>query len=936
MILVLVGRRRELARMRSCLDEAWSGPSTVLVIEGDPGIGKSTMLAEARAAAPGTVLSTTGIEGESDIVYGNLADVFRGRYAHLAAIPERQADALASVFAIGPSRPADRFTVASATLNLLGAIAAEGPLLVTIDDAQWIDPASLQALLFAANRLEVQGVVLLFAVRARQPTGQQLSRFPTLALDGLGASDARQLLAEAGVPAMSEASTSRLVEESGGNPLALLTLPTTMPADDLALWALSAEPLPISSVLENAFCGNITTLPAETRQALLMLAVLGSGTLKPTSVWSAAELSLDDLDPAEEAGLIVYRQGRPEFRHPLIRAAAYRVATTAARRRAHLHAADLLESSTNARALERRAGHLVAAGTAANESLASTFQATADQELATGNFTVAGKLYQRSADLTPNPNIAMRRMLLAANALRLAGAIDESRGLLADAASRGDDPAVLAAIGHALSRLEVYRGSMVQGRDGLLEIGIAAAVRSPVQAADILSDAALASTVIGDMETARTSARHAMALVAHPGSSPPLQVTAVSVLVSALSGDQGEARALLAPRTAEIDTVDPLGIDFIYQVSLELSLAHFALEETDRSRVLLQRAVEGARERSATGVLPFRLGSLARVEFWQGRWATALATVHEALRLADETGWVSERPSSLATLARIEAVTGRHEECRSHAKDATAAAELAGAGTYAALGHVALGMLELTCQNPAAAIGHFELVTAFADNVGFARSPVMWWSSDLIECYVAEGMLDAARHELAKLEVVASGPAMPTTAAVAARCRALLEPAAFERYMADALRLHAIGDMPFEQARTELLMGGYLRRRNQQGKARPLLASALATFERLGAVDWASRARDQLEATGMRIRRTTNGLGELTPQELQVALAVARGMSNKEVAGHLFLSVKTVEFHLSHVFQKLGVNRRTRVASLVARHETLQGTTLETLAAGNR
>jgi DNA-binding CsgD family transcriptional regulator/tetratricopeptide (TPR) repeat protein len=918
--------------MRSCLDEAWSGASTVLVIEGDPGIGKSTMLADARAAAPGTVLSTTGIEGESDIAYGNLADVFRGHYAHLAAIPERQADALASVFAIGPSRPADRFTVASATLNLFGAIAAEGPLLVTIDDAQWIDPASFQALLFAANRLDVNGVALLFAVRARQPAGQQLSRFPTLVLDGLRASDARQLLAEAGAPAMSEASMARLVEESGGNPLALLTLPTTMPADDLALWALSAEPLPIGSVLEDAFRGNITTLPPETRQALVMLAVLGSGTAKHTSVWSAAELSLDDLDPAEEAGLIVYRQGRPEFRHPLIRAAAYRVATSAARRRAHLHAADLLQSSTSARALERRAGHLVAAGTAADESLAATFEATADQELATGNFTVAGKLYQRSADLTPNPNIAMRRMLSAANALRLAGAIDESRGLLTDAASRGDDPDLLAAIGYALSRLEVYRGSMVQGRDGLLEVGMAAAARNPVQAADILSDAALASTVIGDMETARRSARHAIALVAHPESNPPLQVTAVRAMVSALSGDPGEARALLAPRTAEIDTVDPLGIDFVYQVTLELSLAHFAIEEADRARVLLERAVEGARARSATGVLPFRLGSLARVQFWQGRWATALATVHEALRLAEETGWVSERPSSLATLARIEAVTGHHEECRRHAREATAAAELAGAGTYAALGQAACGLLELTRQNPAAAIAHFELVTAFADNVGFARSPVMWWSSDLIECYVAEGMFDAARHELAKLEAAATGPAMPITAAVAARCRALLEPAAFERHMADAVRLHAVGDMPFEQARTELLIGGYLRRHNQSGKARSLLASALATFERLRAVDWANRARDQLEATGMRIRRTTDGLGELTPQELQVALAVTRGMSNKEIAGHLFLSVKTVEFHLSHVFHKLGVNRRTQVAGLVARHETWHGTS----AAENR
>ena len=902
------------------MDSARSGASSVLVIEGDPGIGKSTMLAEARASAAGTTLSTTGIDGESDIAYGNLADVFRGHYDHLAAIPERQADALASVFAIGPSKPADRFTVASATLNLLGSIAADGPLLVTVDDTQWVDPASFQALLFTANRLGEVGAVLLFAVRARQPAGQQLSRFPNLALDGLDAAAARQLLAESGVPAMSEASTSRLVEESGGNPLALLTLPTTMPADDLALWALSAEPLPIGSVLEEAFCGNITSLPQLTRQALLMLAILGSERALHAPV--IPELSLDDLDPAEEAGLIVYRHGRPEFRHPLIRAAAYRVASSTARRRAHLQAARILESATSPQALERRAGHLVAAGTAADESLASTFQAAAEHELATGNFTVAGKLYQRSADLTPAANVAMRRMLLAANALRLAGAIDEARGLLGDAASRGDDPGLRIAIAYALSRLEVYRGAMIQGRDELLRLGSSAAGVSPRLAADILSDAALASTVIGDMRTARSAAGRAMALVDDTGSQPPLQVAAVGALVNALSGDPGATRALLEPRTSEIDTVDPLGIDFVYQVTLELSLAHFAVEESDRSRVLLERAIQGARERSATGVLPFRLGSLARVEFWQGRWATALATVHEALRLADETGWVSERPSSLATLARIEALTGHHEECRTHAREAIEAAGGAGAGTYLALGHVARGLSELTSENPTAAIVHFERVAAFADENGFARCPVMWWSSDLIECYVAAGMIEQAREELAKLEVAAAGASMPTTAAVAARCRGLLSPVAFESHLTEALRLHGLGDMPFEQARTELLLGGHLRRHHQPGPARPLLAAALATFERLGAVDWANRARHQLEATGLRIRRTSNGLSDLTPQELQVALAVARGLSNKEVAGHLFLSVKTVEFHLSHVFQKLGVNRRTRLSALVARHET--------------
>ena len=426
---VLVGRDHELGVMRSCLANARTGTSSVIVINGEPGIGKSALLAEARTAAQGVVLSTIGVESESDIAYVNLADVFRHHYSWLNTIPDRQADALASVFAIGPSKPADRFTVAAATLNLLAAIAAHGrPVLVTIDDAQWVDQASLGALMFAGNRLQVEGIVLMFAVRAGHPAAQQLSRFQTLALAGLSVSAARALVARSGLPAMSEASTSRLIEESGGNPLALLTLPTTMKADDFAIWALSAEPLPISSVMEDAFCDSIRVLPDQTRRALRLLAIMGAGTAEHfSSALEVERLSVDDLDPAEDAGLITYQHGQPEFRHPLVRAAAYRTSSSAGRRHAHLVAAQILEQSTSTAALERRAWHLVAARTAPDEAVAETFQIAADQEFAAANYMIAGKLYKRSSELAAPGNIAMRRMLQAANALRLAGAIDEAR-----------------------------------------------------------------------------------------------------------------------------------------------------------------------------------------------------------------------------------------------------------------------------------------------------------------------------------------------------------------------------------------------------------------------------------------------------------------------------------------------------------------------------
>jgi len=921
-----VGREHELTVMRSCLADARTGTSSVLVLNGEPGIGKSALLAGARRAADRVVLSTVGVESESDIAYVNLADVFRHHYSYLNAIPDRQADALASVFAIGPSKPADRFTVDAATLNLMAAIAADGPVVVTVDDAQWVDRASLEALTFAGNRLEVEGIVLMFAVRSGQPAAQQLSRFQTLVLTGLDNSAARALVARAGLQAMSEASTSRLIEESGGNPLALLTLPATMKADDFAMWALGAEPLPLSSVIEDAFCDTIRVLPDQTRMALRLLAIMEAGT--PEHFRSALErerLSVDDLDPAEDAGLISYQHGQPGFRHPLVRAAAYRTSSAAGRRRAHLLAAQILEQATSATALERRAWHLVAARTAPTEALAQTFQIAADNEFAAANYTVAGRLYKRSSELTPAGNNAMRRMLQAANALRLAGAIDEARTLLRNAMTLGSDPELRAAIDYAHYRLQVYAGGMIDGRDGLIKTGAAAAKLHPAQAAQILGDAALASTVIGDLPTARATAEQAMQLAGKSdGSDPPLAVAAVNAMVKAISGDPVGARRLLHPRAAEIDALDPMGIEFVYQVPLELSIAHLASEEAGRARTLLARAVDGARQLSAAGLLPFRCGSLGRIDFWQGRWASALALVHEALRLADDTGWATERPSNLATLARIEAMSGHPEEARRHAIEGVAASEAIGAGTYLAFAQIALGALELTAGNQAAAISHFEEVSAFSDDVGFSNSPVMWWSSDLLECYVSEGMDDAAQRELSRLEKVAANPDMPTTAAVTARSRALLEPAAFEEHMTEALRLHSISDMPFERARTELMIGQRVRRHNQPAKARPPLTSALAIFDRLGAPDWASRARSELQATGIRIPQSeAPGLATLTPQELQVALAVARGHSNREVAGLLFLSTKTVEFHLSNVYRKLGINRRTRLVTMVTQQASL-------------
>ncbi len=915
----LIGREREQAALVDLLAEASGGGSSVIVLVGDPGIGKSALLADTRRRANRTVLSTVGLEGETGIAYVNLADLFRHQLDALDRIPDRQAAALASVMAVGPSSPADRFSVSAATMNLLAAIAEDGPVLVTIDDAQWLDSASFDALLFVAHRLEAEGVLLAFAVRAGHDATNRLSRFRRLQLNGLDTASARALLSGDGNDAISDPSLARLVEESGGNPLALLTLPTMLGPDDLALWALGSDPLPIGSVLQDAFTESIRGLPDATRRALLMLAVIGSDAahqLRPTL--ETEGLRLEDLDFAEDVGLVSYHHGRPEFRHPLIRSAVYQSATSRERRSAHRRAAQLLEHAGPAM-LERRGWHLVAGGAAADDAIADTFAAAAEQELNAANFTVAGKLFERSAQLTPDSRTAMGRMLLAANALRLSGAIDECRTLMQDALELNSDPRLTVAVSHAFCRLEVWRGSMVAGRDGLLETARKAEAVGVPETADVFGDTALASMVIGDMATARAAAERSLEVAL--GDVPPLQVAAIAAMVNALSGRPVEARRLLANRVREIDGIDPLGVEFHYQLTLALSITYQCLEELDRAAELLERAVDGARACSALGVLPFRLGNLARIEFWRGQWTRSRALVHEALRLASATGWVSERPSSLSTLARLEAVAGQWDEGRAHALEAITAATAAGAHTYRCLGLSALGLVELSAGRPAQAIEHFVQIGQFADQEGFTNSPVLWWSSDLIECLVLDGRGEEADHELRRLDREAAVSGLPTVAAVAERCHALVQPSAFADHIFRSLSLHKLAGTPFETARTELHAGGYLRRHGQPRQARQFLTSALSVFDRLGAVAWAERARHELEAAGVRAREPQAGLTALSPQELQVALVVARGLSNREVAAQLFLSTKTIEFHLRNTYSKLGIGRRAQLAALVARHD---------------
>jgi DNA-binding CsgD family transcriptional regulator len=919
---VLLGRAAETARISDLLEAAGRGESSCLVISGEPGIGKTALLTYAQEnAGSALVLTARATEVEAEIPYAHLADVVRPVSDRIEQIPARQASALAGALALGPSTAGDRFAVAAATLSLFSVLAQQGPVLVTIDDLQWVDKYSYEVLTFLGNRLHAEGIALLLTLRSGEQIPPGVDRFEQLLLKGLDETSARRLV-QAHLEKLGETATARLIAETGGNPLALRELPDLLSGQQLAELSLGLDPLPISQVIEDAFSRRVRLLPRRSQEALLVLAVLGSVPIDIVErAIAAAHLDPTAIEAAEQAGLVVEHADRLGFSHPLVRAAVHQTAPPLRRRRAHLAAAEALAGTAAPNRMERRAWHLVASGNPYNEELAAKLEDTGENELARSNFAVAGMLFARSAQTTPAGDIAASRLLRAADATRLAGGINEAHDLLLRALESAHDPGLIALLRYYVCRIDTWRGRAIEGRDELVDLASRVESADPNFASLMLTDAALVTVEAGEVLKAVDLTTHAIALAEGISAEVPLGAEIVRALALSVAGRRDEARDILNRRAADVDAIDALAKDLADQLILVAGVAHLALEDLDRAETLINRSASEAREASAIGVLTFRLGRLAWSHYWKGRWASTIAIADESLRIAEDTGWVSERPNSLATLAKVEAVTGRESECREHAAAAARFSFTTGIATHQAHAHAALGLLALSEGDALQAVGHLEEVEAFATDRGVADTPMLWWSADLIEAYINCAMHSEAATLLGRLDANDSLLSLPTGAAVAARCRALVYPEEFDRHIADALRWHGQSQVPFERARTQLCLGSHLRRAKQRGAAREYLSAALATFESLGAEPWSRRCETELRAAGVRLKEPTSGLSSLTPQELQVALHVARGLANREVAAQLFLSVKTVEFHLGNVFHKLGVRRRTQLAMIIAQQD---------------
>jgi DNA-binding CsgD family transcriptional regulator/tetratricopeptide (TPR) repeat protein len=908
---VLPGRDAAIATIVPLIDGARGGASAALIVHGDPGIGKTALLDEIVAIAHGfTVLRARPLQTESELPFAGLSDLLRPLLPLLGRIPAPQAAALAGALAIGPPTPGDRFTAAAATLSLLAAGAEDAPLLAVVDDAHWLDAPSREAILFAGRRLAKEGVILLMAMR-EQPW-LRTTPLARLELPGLDPRTSAGLLAATG-RAIDPRVRDRLVAETGGNPLALLEAVAMLSDGELAGSLRIAGPITIGATLERAFAERLEPLPDRARRALLVAAASDTGDAGEI-VRALADMGLApaELEVAERQGLIAIEADRLEFRHPLLRAATLRAADPADRRAAHL----ALAASLGPDVADRIAWHVAAATTSPDERAARLLEAAAASAQARHAYTAAATAFATAARLSPAQADRVRRTIDAATASWMGGETQTAIDALAGIVSLATDPLLRAEIQQLRATAMLFAVPVRETHSLLVAEADRLGADGPEQAATMLSLASLASTGTADIGQAVETARRAVELAPSTGPSSLLSAFAYANSL-ALAGRVTEARAILEPLAPVVETLDPLGEASFLVV--QVSQVGTWLEDWGPARRLIERAVNRAREASAVSMLPYRLAILAELDLRCGRTAPAYSAASESVQLASEIGQNVDRSIGLVTLARIEAVLGREEACRDHVAAALDDARRLGMTAIENYAAAALGLLELGLGHPERAAAHLVECSRLELRHGLGLPTVVHWQADLVEAYVRSARVPDARRELDVFEERARSTGSRWATAAAARCRRLLaDEDAYEEILVQALDLHG-DDEPFERARTALCLGRRRRHARHRAAAVTALREALVTFDVQGAEPWAEEARIELRAAGETPVRSPGGsLVALTPQELQVALIVARGASNKEAAAALFLSPKTVEFHLGHIFRKVDVRSRTELAVKVA------------------
>jgi DNA-binding CsgD family transcriptional regulator len=909
--VLLYGRDAERSIIGGLLEGARESRSGVLVIRGEAGVGKSALLEDARERASGMqVLACAGIESESALPFAALDQLLRPALRHLDKAPRHQADALRGALGLAAARGDDRFLVSLAVLTLLAEAAEDRPLLCLVDDAHWLDDASADALVFVARRLDAEGIVLLFAAREGEAREFDAPELAELRLAGLDADAAGALLDRHTEIALSPETRARLVEATGGHPLALLELPSTLSEAQLAGDEPLLTPLPVSTRLERAFLTRVRELSVETQTLLLAAAADDTGELS-TVLGAAAKLDVgaEALDAAEEVGLATVRGTVLELRHPLVRSAVYQGAPLSKRQAVHRALASVLEGDAEA---DRRAWHRAAASVGPDQAVVEELEQAAVRARRRSGFVAASLAYERAAALTPDESERARLLTAAAENAWFGGRLERTRMLLERARPLASEPLQRADIDRYLGLVELTGGVPAEACRLLVRSAAAVASVDGERALQLLNLASVAAFYADDVAAAVTIAELARDVDVED---TPFARALVELLVglgARYAGDLPRAAASLRSAMSleaelESDALDARRVALLFG-----GRAANYLGDDEAARRSAQLAAAQMRAEGALGLLTPILPRLVHAEMWAGRWPAASASAREGLRLAREIGQLDLVAYQLVLLALIAAHRGQEDECRSLAAQGH---ELASARRFtliASLANWALALLEL-------GLGRTEEAFLRAREISTTPAVLFMAGLDQIEAAVRAGEVALAHDWLTYYEPWAERAGAAWARAVALHGRALLadDDEESELLFEAALEMHAQAARPFDRARTELAFGAFLRRARRPRKARAHLRAALDGFEALGAELWAERARVELRASGQTARRrVADTRDQLTAQELQIAHFVAQGLSNRDVAAQLFLSPRTIAAHLRNIFRKLGISSRTELARL--------------------
>ncbi|MBB6547697.1 helix-turn-helix transcriptional regulator [Nonomuraea rubra] len=899
----LRGRHREREALDRLLEGVRTGRSEVLVLRGEAGIGKTALLNQLCDRASGCRLArAAGVESEMELAFAGLHLLCAPFLDHLPALPDTQADALRIAFGLRGGGAPDRFLVGLAVLTLLSKVAEERPLVCVIDDAQWLDRASAQTLAFVARRLVAESVAMVFAVR-EPGDDKTLAALPELTVHGLEPDDARALLEWAQPGPLDEQVRDRLVAETRGNPLALLELPRGLPVEELAGGFGPFRWPEVSAGIEESFRRRVEALPAPAQALLLVAAAEPLG--DPLLLWRAADrlgIGPAAADPAYTDGLMTIGE-RVVFRHPLVRTVVYRSAQAQDRRAAHLALAEATDRDTDP---ARRAWHLAAAAEGPDEEVAAELERSAGQAQARGGLAAAASFLQRAVALTADPVRRAERALTAAGASVQAGVFNVALGLLAtaEAGPLGDLQRARANLLRAQARYWQTRGS--EGPLLLLQAARTLEPLDPGLARKTYLDAWSAALFAGAMTRGTSMAEISGQALACPRPEGPPEAADLLLdgLALAVTGGRDAAASLLR------QAADSFGGDSAATIQevVRSTAAAVMVWDYEAWAGPLTRQIRIARESGALSVLPVALDVLAQALCVGGDLRGAALLIAEAGAVTQATG------SRIASYARLmlAGARGREAEARTLINVTISEAKAAGQGCAVQYARSATAML---CNG----LGRYEEALVAAQQATDDTPELFvsdWARIELVEAATRAGRPEAARAALDRLRQGTAAAGTDWALGVETRLRALLSDGAdADRLYREAIERLSPTRVRPELARAHLLYGEWLRRAGHRVAARDQLRQALELFGEMRMDAFAERARRELAAAGERVRRRrVDAFDELTAQEAEIAQLAVAGRSNPEIGAQLFLSPRTVEWHLRKVFMKLGVTSRRELA----------------------